>query len=769
MWNFGDGSAGLGPNIAHVYKTIGVYTVTLISRNTAGCLDTIIKQVDLKINTGNIFTSNDTNYCAGGTLRLLGDSNAVSNCWSPARYLDSTGIFNPLCTPKSNVTYKYNIVKKAGNLISNGNFSDGDVNFQSDYTYSNVLSTSGYYFITDKPRQWNPAFVNCGDTSFHDTVMVVTGSVIPNTIIWRNDIAVKPQTDYEFSFAAESLTPNDSVLLEISLNNGKVTGELLVPDSTCIRKKFLTTWYSGQSSILSIKIIDLDTSASLNNFALDKFSLKPVYIKTDSLTVHLKSPSAITINNDTTICNGDSTMLAATEPGAVSFHWKPANGLLHPFGQHTLAVPSVTTAYTVTITDSNHCINSDSATINILARPVVSTIADTFVCKGSSLLLQTTITGANIHSWSPAAGLNDSSLISPVTTALTATNYVCTAGNGYCIAADTVAVNVMALPVVSATPDTSACKNGQLQLTASGGILYKWNPAAGLSNAGISNPVASPLGNTKYFVIVTDSNGCSNVDSVTIIVTSAPPVSVLPVSATICPGDSVLLTASGGDSYSWIPVASVSQPDMASTQVSPLATANYKVVVTNNNCRSTDSAFALITVKPKPVTVVSKSNDVDCMLGQANLSASGGVRYLWQPAATLSNAVIYNPVASPFVTTTYHVFATGANNCVAEDSVQVKVITGAAINGYPVPSAFTPNGDGINDCFGIRKWGYVTSLQFNVYDRWGKLVFSSTDAQKCWDGKYKNLQQPPGVYAYIIKGKTICGDVIRKGTVLLIR
>jgi gliding motility-associated-like protein len=176
-----------------------------------------------------------------------------------------------------------------------------------------------------------------------------------------------------------------------------------------------------------------------------------------------------------------------------------------------------------------------------------------------------------------------------------------------------------------------------------------------------------------------------------------------------------------------------------------------------------------LTVNPAPLISLRKSNDVSCIIGTARLEASGGVTYNWRPAGSLDNASIYNPVASPAVTTWYSVTVTSEKGCKTEDSIQVKVITGAAADGYFVPNAFTPNGDGRNDCFGVQTWGAVTNFEFSVYNRWGERIFYTKDPRDCWDGRYKGVEQSSNVFVYQISAKGFCGEIYRKGTFTLIR
>jgi gliding motility-associated-like protein len=176
-----------------------------------------------------------------------------------------------------------------------------------------------------------------------------------------------------------------------------------------------------------------------------------------------------------------------------------------------------------------------------------------------------------------------------------------------------------------------------------------------------------------------------------------------------------------------------------------------------------------LTVMPKPTVTISKSNDIDCMVGTSKLNATGGVNYLWQPGSSLSNAAISNPVATPTATTMYRVRVTSSNGCFKDDSIQVKVIPGAAANGFLLPTAFTPNGDGKNDCFGLRTWGNVTNVRFEIYNRWGEIVFRTSDPSQCWDGTYKGERQSTAVFVYQVWADTFCGPVYRKGTVTLVR
>ena len=87
-----------------------------------------------------------------------------------------------------------------------------------------------------------------------------------------------------------------------------------------------------------------------------------------------------------------------------------------------------------------------------------------------------------------------------------------------------------------------------------------------------------------------------------------------------------------------------------------------------------------------------------------------------------------------------------------------------------IPNAFTPNKDNLNDCFGIKNWPSTSSFELRVYNRWGQLVFKTTNILECWNGDFNGKPQPYDTYVYMIKAEgTPCGPILSKGTVTLIR
>jgi gliding motility-associated-like protein len=110
--------------------------------------------------------------------------------------------------------------------------------------------------------------------------------------------------------------------------------------------------------------------------------------------------------------------------------------------------------------------------------------------------------------------------------------------------------------------------------------------------------------------------------------------------------------------------------------------------------------------------------------------------------------------------------AKGVNGC--EDSATIQVVVDPLTDIY-LPTAFTPNGDGKNDLFKVLG-GEFAQFNLKVFNRWGQVVFTTTERAKGWDGKVNGELQPAQVFVYMLQGKLKNGKVVmKKGTVMLVR
>lgn len=410
-------------------------------------------------------------------------------------------------------------------------------------------------------------------------------------------------------------------------------------------------------------------------------------------------------------------------------------------------------------------IKRDSVHITV-EKPVVNTTSDTAFCVGGSAQLSTS--GASAYAWTPATGLSNAAIANPLASPITTTKYYVTGTTtSGCTAKDSITITVHSKPLVTVTNDATVCPGAPFQLQASGGTTYSWAPATGLDNSGSANPVATNNADITYTVTVTDANTCTNTGSVKLSMRARPLFTVSPATA-VCEGKSTTLTANGGDNYLWSPAGLLNNPTSRTPVATPTADTQFSVYISENACNYDTTLTVDVTINPSPDVTAQKSNDLDCSTLTANLLATGATNYSWTPATGLDDPRKPNPVASINNTTTFTVTGTNTFGCSSTDTVTVKVSNG----GRPIfelPNAFTPNGDRVNNCFGIRKWAQVNQLEFTIYNRWGQRVFSTNDPAKCWDGTLNGKLQDSGTYVYVIRAKSACGEVMKKGTVLLLR
>ena len=267
-------------------------------------------------------------------------------------------------------------------------------------------------------------------------------------------------------------------------------------------------------------------------------------------------------------------------------------------------------------------------------------------------------------------------------------------------------------------------------------------------------------------LIATDNNGCKDSTSknvnVIVVTAYAGPVQ------SFCSNKPIVTTLSGSGSapnYSWSPATYLNNSSLQNPIATINTTTEFYVTVTDiNGCTATDSVK--ISVNPIPVVKASKSNDIDCSMPFSHLLATGGLQYSWSPATMLNNSFIANPIANPKFTTRYTVTGSGAGGCMSIDTVTVIVNHSG---GLELPNSFTPNGDGLNDCFGIKYPAGVQNLKFVIYNYLGQKIFETGDPNICWNGTYKNSKADRGNYVYYLIADTPCGPAEIKGNVLLLR
>jgi gliding motility-associated-like protein len=290
-------------------------------------------------------------------------------------------------------------------------------------------------------------------------------------------------------------------------------------------------------------------------------------------------------------------------------------------------------------------------------------------------------------------------------------------------------------------------------------------------SAKLTHPIGIAADATGIYVTDTHNHTIRKITPCTGVPT--PSLSISTASNTICAGTPVRFqaTASHGGTnpiYQWqlngVPTGTNSPEYTNNTlvngdKVSCILTSSLACTAPV----SSDNAIVM-TIHPLPALTISP--DTTIRVGahaQLQASATGTIdEYRWMPSTGLSNPSIPNPVAMPAGTTTYELMVITDKGCTASAGLTIYVSKPIVL-----PNAFTPNRDGKNDVFKIPEGIYFKLQHFSIYNRWGNIIFSTTDINKGWDGTYKGYNADQGTYVYVISGSN--GKVFIKGTVELIR
>ncbi|MCB0401386.1 MAG: gliding motility-associated C-terminal domain-containing protein [Flavobacteriales bacterium] len=363
-------------------------------------------------------------------------------------------------------------------------------------------------------------------------------------------------------------------------------------------------------------------------------------------------------------CDGSATATAGGGSGApYGYSWSP-------LGQTTPSVNNLCPgAYNLTITDNLGCTELFTVLINNANGPTLSTLADSVTCFGScDGLAYTSVLAGNpnyLFQWDdPALQTTDSA------SGLCAGLYTVVVQDALgCISVDSVTVPTPQEILANATTTNPTCPgacDGTATVNPSGGVgsfTVQWGASAGNQNT----PTATGLCAGTHLVTITDSKGCTKVDSVTITDPSSLSITASATSATCngsCDGTAVATVSGGtpGYLYSWNSVPS--QPNALATGLCP---GSYTVTVTDaNGCSDTAS---VVVPNPTGLTTISTPTSPTCngvCDGSITTTPNGGVApysYLW------SNGDTSQTTSSTLCAGTYNVIVIDANNCTAYDTI----------------------------------------------------------------------------------------------------
>lgn len=328
-------------------------------------------------------------------------------------------------------------------------------------------------------------------------------------------------------------------------------------------------------------------------------------------------------------------------------------------------------------------------------------------------------------------------------------------------------IRVEAKPDVTVSSNAPLCANNTLTLTATDGNHFEWytqTQTFGSTQASISFTDVSTAASDRYYVLVTNAAGCKTLDSTDVVVNPRPVVQTLFADTTICLNSSVRLQASGANDYSWTPATGLDDVLSATPLATPVSNTTYMVTGKNQFDCSHTAAVNVKVIPPPTVNAGADKYIIQNTTEVIQASATGdNVTYLWTPNYAMNNIAILQPAVTPLVDTVYTITVTSNDGCgTATDDVKVFVYKDIYI-----PNAFTPNGDRHNPLWFIPALNAYPDFVLKVYNRYGQTIFNSSRINIGWDGKYKGIEQPTGVYVYVLDLRD--GSPLRKGTLQLLR
>ncbi len=507
----------------------------------------------------------------------------------------------------------------------------------------------------------------------------------------------------------------------------------------------------------------------------------------DTLYTDITNNLIVTANagNDTVSCNHNPVKIGPTPVLSVNYSWSPALGLSNPNIANPLALPSITTTYTLTArSNGGGCLQTDMITVAavVFDNPMrLFGKANYCIGSGDSAVLEVDL--ADSIQWYkdniPIVGAHQTRY----TVTQTGLYHAKLFGAYGCTFTTTKQqINISTTPVPSFTIDNSKqCLFSNVfnftnnSTNAVGAITYLWKFGDGKeATTKNTSHTYTKAGIYRVKLITSSNNICS--DSLMLDVTvlqnpianfTAPPICInLPVQII----NTTIDTVGSPISYLWTfangQTSNLQNPPAPTYSIA--GTYNLSLLVRSTDCPQPGNTITKKIIIDKPKAAIRYANEIGVINIPLDLEARPfGETALWKPAIYLDNANTYNPVFKGPIEQTYTIDIKTNTGCITTDTVSIKLVKEVAIY---VPSAFTPNTDGLNEflkptIFGIKKLNY-----FKIFNRWGELMFETNTNKKGWDGIYKSIKQPTQTVVWMLEVIMGDGSIYQKqGTSILIR
>ena len=631
-------------------------------------------------------------------------------------------------------------------------------------TDTSGCTITGNVVITSLPLPQANAGANQSICIGGQAILTATGGT---SFLWSSgditaSITVTPQTTTTYTVTVSGnnvCSASDDVVVTVNnLPNAEAGNDVVI----CLGQTANLTASGGTSYVWSNS--GLTASINVSPSTATTYTVTVTDINscsaTDSLIVTVNALPVAVAGADVQICSGNSSTLSGS--GGISYLWSPATGLSSVNIADPVASPTITTTYILSVTDANGCINTDNTIVNVWPLPPANAGANQAICIGGSATI--VATGGVSYIWDTG----DITASITVTPTLTKTYTVTVTDVNGCTATDDIILTVNNLPIANAGADVPICYGTNTTLNASGGVNYQWSPATALSNSNIANPIANPTTPITYTVTVTDANGCTATDNMSISIYPAPVIAFTANKFNGCEPLLIQFTDNSTpaiQSWSWSfgdgNTSSSSNP-LHMYQNAGIFTVTL-TVTTTDGCVGSLPKSNMIEAYPNPEAEFSVSPSFISMeypVAYFHDGSSFATIWAWNFGDINSDenyAVVPNPSHTYSLQGSYTVFlmVETAHGCT--DSTSREVIIKPDFTFY-IPNVFTPDADGINDFFQASGTN-IAEYEMYIYNRWGELLFKTDDINYPWDGIRPDSGEAymQDVYAYRIYARDMNG------------
>lgn len=804
LWKFGDGWIDTLQNPIHIYDSIGIYDVTLITIWQGGYTDSVTKSV--KVKSPSLDFLNNT-VCLGDTTIFTGIATCSPIGWAwdfgDASPLDYNQNSNHIYTTAGNYSVK---------LIATwfGGYKDSVTKI---VTVLNTTGNANFYFQA-----------NCGFTvGFFD-------SSLGNSISWQWDFGDGIGTDfrqnptYWYSVKDSYLVTlivdysswcsPDTISKWISFQN---QSSFNLPDTVCVgTDNLFIINFTGDTASINYYYFDVgdgnwinwdesmgpwnDTLFSLHytyNSLGTYYTYFEIYYDNwncweafyDTVYVVSAQVQADFGISDDSICIGNTITFSDSSTGTIAFwEWNFDDSSLLDTTQNPQHTYLTTGIFNVQLrVDTSGCANDISKTVVVFPLPNPNTGNDTTICFGDTITLYAS--GGTSYIWTPNTNLSNNAIFNPFAFPTNNIQYkvLVTDING-CKNTDSVNIFIQPLPAANIfTPDSQLCQGDTISIAATsqnGTVLWtedgKGNITGQSSNTIVYYSDKTDTGEINFIIQVSSPIAACGIEKDTFIlqIKNSPIVSLTISRDTICQnfGEEIHLKAIGASTYEWSSIINIDTTFLASPQdtltVVPNEPTIYLVKGTDpNNCKN--FAQKEITVLSRPIPELTTNSSYDCypveVVYQYDLSISipldsaiwdlgnglviknqNPVKHLYEESNTQDYPVRYSAIVKLYY----------QNGCRAEDTVELTIC-----ENFYLPNTFTPDGDGKNDFFVIKGVDEM-NCDFKVFNRWGEKIYESKNYLNDWDGHDLNGNILNTDTYYYLLG---CGEKKWTGWVKIIR